>query len=41
MQKEIEIFAMLFAAAVHDFEHTGRGIKLVHPKSLAPSSTYR
>ena len=32
---------MLFAAAVHDFEHTGRGIKLVHPKSLAPSSTYR
>ena len=24
MQKEIEIFAMLFAAAVHDFEHTGR-----------------
>ena len=32
---------MLFAAAVHDFEHTGRGIKLVHPKSLAPSSTFR
>ena len=27
MQKEIEIFAMLFAAAVHDFEHTGRDIK--------------
>ena len=31
---------MLFAAAVHDFEHTGRGIKLVQSKSLAPSSTF-
>ena len=31
---------MLFAAAVHDFEHTERDINFVLHRSIAPSSTF-